>query len=182
MIPFQISFLDFPESDAVWLAVQKRIEKLEIYFKRIIRCEVAISLPHRHRHTDRLYHIQIRILLPGDDIIITKKPVHNEAHRNIYVAIRDSFNAAERLLREKVRVLRNETKTHQQEERRIGKITKLFYQDGYGFLTTRDGRELYFYKNSLLNQKFEQLEIGQRVRFLEESGEKGPQVTSMSMI
>lgn len=182
MIPFKITFLDFPESDVVWIAVQKRIEKLEHFFSRIIRCEVAIFLPHRHRHSDRLYHIQIRIFLPGDDVIITRKPVQNEAHRNIYVAIRDSFNAAERLLREKIKIVRHENKLHHQENRQIGKITKLFFNDGYGFLTTFDGNEFYFDKNCLLNKKFEQLEIGQKARFLDELGEKGPQVTSMAMI
>lgn len=187
MIPFQITFLDFPESDAVWLAVQKRIEKLENFFERIIRCEVAISLPHRRRHADRLYHIQIRIFLPGDDVIITRKPVQNEAHRDVYVAIRDSFNAAERLLREKVRIIRDRSKAHQVESHQpegqyVGKISKLFYHDGYGFLTTYDGREFYFDKKSILNKKFDLLKIGQKVKFLEELGEKGPQVTSMTAL
>lgn len=184
MIPFQITFLDFPESDAVWLVVQNRIEKIEQFFSRIVRCEVAISLPHRHRHADRLYHIQIRIFLPGDDIIVTRKPAQNEAHRDIYVAIRDSFNAAERLLREKARSLRGRNKARQSqahllEGQKIGKISKIFYNDGFGFLITNDGREFYFNKNSILNKKFEVLEIGQKVRFLEELGEKGPKVTSM---
>ncbi len=186
MVPFQITFLDFQESDSVWLAVQKRIEKLEHFFDRIVRCEVAISLPHRHRHADRLFHIQIHIYLPGDDIIITRKPVQNEAHRDVYVAIRDSFNAAERLLREKIRIVRHNSRhnaePHQPEGQFIGKISKLFYQDGYGFLETNDGREFYFDKKSILNKKFDRLEIGEKVRFFEELGEKGPQVTSMTTI
>lgn len=187
MFPFQITFLDFAESDAIWLAAQKRIEKLEHFFDRIIRVEVAISAPHRHRHADRLYHIQIHIFLPGDDIIINRKPVQNEDHRDIYVAIRDSFNAAERLLREKARSIRDrsrahQTESHQTEGQHIGKISKLFYNDGYGFLTTYDGREFYFDKRSILNKKFDLLHVGEKVRFLEELGEKGPQVTSMTAV
>lgn len=184
MVPFQITFLDFPESDAVWLAIQNRIEKLEKIFDRMVRCEVAVSCPHRHRQQDRLYHLQIRIVLPGDDIIVTRKPLRNEAHRDVYVAIRDSFNAAERLLREKAKLLRSRNKVHIAESHRIpgelkGKIARIFYQYGYGFLQTHDGREFYFDKNSVLDKEFESLKIGERVRFLEEQGEKGPQVTSM---
>lgn len=187
MFPFQITFLDFDESDAIWLAVQKRIEKLEHFFGRIVRVEVAISAPHRHRSSDRLYHIQIHIFLPGDDIVINRKPVQNEAHRDIYVAIRDSFNAAERLLREKARSIRDrsrahETITHHPEGQHIGKISKLFYQDGYGFLETNDGREFYFDKRCVLNRKFDSLEVGEKVRFLEERGEKGPQASSMTAL
>ena len=125
MIPFQISFLDFPESDAVWIAVQNRIEKIEQFFDRIIRCEVTISCPHRHRHTDRLYHIQIRLFIPGDDVVVNRNPSKNEAHRDIYVAIRDAFNAAERILRERVRILRNEVKHHEQPRAAVGNIPEL---------------------------------------------------------
>jgi hypothetical protein len=61
MIPFQITFLDFPKSDAVWMAAQKRIEKLELFFYRIIRFEVVISCPHRHRHADRVRKIRHKV-------------------------------------------------------------------------------------------------------------------------
>ncbi len=187
MFPFQITFLDFNESDAVWLATQKRIEKLELFFERIVRVEVAISAPHRHRRFDRLYHIQIHIFLPGDDIVINRQPVDNEAHRDIYVAIRDSFNAAERLLREKGRSIRtrsrvHQTSTHHPDGQHIGKISKLFYNDGYGFLETNDGREFYFDRHSLLNKKWDLLAVGEKVRFLEERGEKGPQASSMTAL
>jgi len=187
MIPFQITFLNFPESDAVRQVVQRKIEKLEKFFDRLIKCEVGVSLPHRHRMMDRLFHIQIRLFLPGDDIIITRKPAKNEAHRDIYVAIRDSFNAAERLLREKARLIHKKNKAHNAiahtpSGQHIGKIYKIFRHDGYGFLTTYDGREFYFDKNSILNKNFDSLEIGEKVRFLEELGEKGPQVTSMAAL
>lgn len=112
MIPFQITFRDFPESDAVWLAAQSRIEKLEKIFDNILRCEVTISEPHRHRHADRLYQIKIHIFIPGNDVIINRSPSKHEAHRDIYVAIRDAFDAAERVLEDKVRKLRNEVKHH----------------------------------------------------------------------
>lgn len=179
MIPFQITFLDFPESDAVWMAVQKRIEKLERFFNRIIRCEVVISCPHRHRHSDRLYQVQIHVVIPGDDVIVNKTSSFNEAHRNVYVAIRDAFNAAERILEDKVRKVRHKVKLHK-DQFEEGRISKIFYQDGYGFLKTSDGRELYFNENCVIHMNFNRLNIGQKVRFLEELGEKGPQVTSMT--
>jgi ribosomal subunit interface protein len=114
MIPFQITFLDLPESDFVWVAVQKRIEKLEKHFDRIIRCEVVISCPHRHRHADRLYHVQVHIHLPGEDVIVSRNSPENEAHRDIYVAIRDSFNATDRILQDRINILRHNSKPHEQ--------------------------------------------------------------------
>ena len=116
MIPFQITFHDFPESDAVWMATQKRIEKLEHFFNRIIRCEVVLSCPHRHRHADRLYHVLIKIDIPGENIIINHNHPQDEAHRDIYVSIRDAFNAADRILKERVNKMRNNVKSHNKEE------------------------------------------------------------------
>lgn len=112
-VPFKITFLDFPESDSVWLAIQKRVEKLEHFFNRIIRCEVNISCPHRHRHANRLFHVQIHIYIPGEDVIVNRNPSQNEAHQDVYVAIRDSFNAAERILHDRVQILRHQTKFHE---------------------------------------------------------------------
>jgi ribosomal subunit interface protein len=181
MKPFQITFLDFPESDAVWLAVQKRIERLEHFFKRIIRCEVVLSCPHRHRHADRLFHVQIRIFIPGEDIIVKRNHPKDEAHRDIYVAIRDAFDAAERILKDQVRKARHEVKSRKNNYEE-GRVSKIFYEDGYGFIISKDGREFYFAENSVTNGDFNHLKIGQKVHFLDELGEKGPQVTSMSVV
>ena len=113
MIPFQITFHELSESDAVWMAVQKRIERLEHLYNRITKCEVVISCPHRHRHADRLYNIQIHIHIPRSNVVVTRNPPQREQHRDIYVAVRDAFQAAERSLLEKVRILRHEVKFHE---------------------------------------------------------------------
>lgn len=180
-LPFQITFRDFKESDAVWISVQNRIEKLQHFFEGIIRCEVTLSCPHRHRHADRLFNIKIHIAIPGDDIIVNRNPSQDESHTDIYVAIRDSFDAAERILQDKVRKFRNMTKVHSSPYSE-GKISRIFFNEGYGFVLATDGRECYFGEKSLLNTDFGHLEVGQKVRFVEESGEKGPQVTSMALL
>jgi cold shock CspA family protein len=55
----------------------------------------------------------------------------------------------------------------------------LFPERGYGFLTTSDGREVYFHQNSVLGNKFKDLKIGTEVRFVEEPGDKGPQASTV---
>lgn len=180
MIPFQITFRDFPESDAVWLAVQKRVEKLETFFNNIVKCDVVISMPHRHRHAHRIYHIKIHLSMAGKDVFIDRDPEENEAHTDIYVAIRDAFNSAERILQDRARKMRGEIKDHRSFS--FGKITRLFPDDGYGFIASGDGREIYFHSHCLLGDDFNQLKVGRDVRFTEEAGEKGPQVSSMALV
>jgi len=53
---------------------------------------------------------------------------------------------------------------------------------GYGFLTTPEGRELYFHRNAVLGRDFDKLEVGTEIRYDEEMGEAGPQATSVKVI
>ena len=72
---------------------------------------------------------------------------------------------------------RGQKKNH--EPAPAARVAKLFPTEDYGFLETRDGRELYFHKNSVLNHGFERLEIGAEVSFTEELGDKGPQASTV---
>jgi len=60
-----------------------------------------------------------------------------------------------------------------------GHITRLDYGKGYGFIETPDGREIYFHRNSVLEANFDRLEVGDPVRFHEETGEEGPQASTV---
>ena len=63
-----------------------------------------------------------------------------------------------------------------------GRVKAVFYQDGYGFLESEDGRDIYFHQNSLLDSKFEELKTGSEVTYSEEMGEKGPQASSLKPV
>ena len=58
----------------------------------------------------------------------------------------------------------------------------LFPVEGYGFLETADGHDVYFHENSVLNNAFGRLEVGDEVRFHEEGGEEGPQASTVELI
>ena len=52
----------------------------------------------------------------------------------------------------------------------------------FGFLESADGREIYFHRNSVLDNAFSQLVSGSRVTFAEEMGEKGPQASTLKLL
>jgi cold shock CspA family protein len=60
-------------------------------------------------------------------------------------------------------------------------VSKLFPEQGYGFIETRAGAEVYFHRNSVLNHAFDRLTTGTEVRFVEEEGEKGPQASTVAV-
>ena len=67
--------------------------------------------------------------------------------------------------------MRGSVKQHAEPE--TGAIRKLMREEGYGFLESADGREIYFHRNSVAEPGFDSLKMGQRVTFTEEEGEQG---------
>lgn len=179
--PLKIQFRDVERSDKIYNAIWDRVERLASFYNRIVSCEVVVSTPHQHRVDGLIYHIQIRLYVPGEDIFIGTEPELNGAHKDPFVAVRDAFDAAQRKLEDLIRRERGYVKVKEPPQSRA-KVVRVFPQDECGFLLTPEGREIYFHKNALLNENFEKLAVGDEVRFSEELGEKGPQATSLSLM
>jgi ribosomal subunit interface protein len=181
-IPIEVTFRNMDRSDAVEAAVFEKSKKLERFFDRIVSCRVVVEAPHRRHTKGRLYNVRIDIGVPGKEIVVNHNGPKNHAHEDVYVAIRDAFNAAARRLEDHSRKVRGEVKTH--EVPRHGKILRLFPYEGYGFIETSDGREIYFHKNSVVNDRFDDLEVGDEVRLEIAHGESehGPQATTVTPI
>ncbi|MEI7950970.1 MAG: ribosome-associated translation inhibitor RaiA [Gammaproteobacteria bacterium] len=95
----QVLFRGIEYSGAVEEAVQKRLEKLERYSDKIQSLKVILEAPHNNHHKGRVYHVGVEALMPNHDIVVAHDHHDNHAHEDIYVAIRDAFNAVERRLK-----------------------------------------------------------------------------------
>jgi cold shock CspA family protein len=78
-----------------------------------------------------------------------------------------------------VRLQRGDVKVHETPQH--GQIARLFPEEGYGFITTGDGRELYFSRENVTHPAFEELELGTTVQFIEDSGAEGLQAKRVSV-
>jgi len=96
------------------------------------------------------------------------------------LAVRGAFNSARRKLQEHARLRRSDVKTH--EPNLMATISRIFLKEGYGYLETVDGREIYFHANSVLGGTFRKLKTGTRVQFVEETGLKGLQASTVRII
>ena len=180
-IPLQVSFRHLGYSPFIASAVRKKAKKLELFYPRITSIRVIIEPSERRHRQGNLYHIRIDITLPGHEIVVRRDPSKNHAHEDIYVAIRDAFNAARRQLQDQVRIHFRQKQRHH-ETPMHAKVIRIFPNEECGFLQSQDGREIYFHKNSVLNQEFDKLQLGEEVRFVEEQGDKGPQASSVDRI
>jgi cold shock CspA family protein len=85
-----------------------------------------------------------------------------------------------RRLEDHSRRQRGSVKTHEGPPQ--ARVSRLFPEEGYGFLETPDGAEIYFHRNSVLGAGFDRLEIGAEVRYVMEQGEKGPQASTVIIV
>lgn len=176
-LPLQITFRDMPPSPAVEAKIREKAARLDRFAQHIMACRVVVEAPHRRHHQGKLYHVRVDITLPGSELVVSREPAEHQAYEDVYVAIRDSFDAAVRQLEDYVRRQRGKTKRH--EPPLQGYVARLAPDEDYGFIETPDGREVYFHRNSVLADAFDRLAVGDKVQFVEELGEKGPQASTV---
>jgi ribosome-associated translation inhibitor RaiA len=102
-MPFavDVAFKNMERSEAVESRILSKTEKLSRVEQRMTRCRVVVEAPHHHRAQGNLYDVRIDIHVPGGEILINRENGKQDpAHSDVYVAIRDAFDAALRKLAE----------------------------------------------------------------------------------
>lgn len=171
--PLQIVFRNMPPSDAVDAHIRDKVEKLELFYSRIIGCTVTVELAGKHQNQGKLFNVRVDITVPGGELVVNR-----DLHEDIYVALRDAFDAAKRRLEDYGQRQRGEIKTH--EGALHGQVARIF-ADGFGFIETADGQEFYFSRENVVNPDFDKLEIGSEVQFIEEAAGDGMQAKRVSI-
>ena len=106
-IPLQITVRDMEPSDALEARIRSKAQKLEEFFAHIVSCHVVVEMPHRHHQQGKQFNVRIDIGVPGNTIVLNRHQAED-----VYVALRDAFDAAKRQLQEYSRVMRGDVKTH----------------------------------------------------------------------
>lgn len=135
-IPLQITFRNMAPSAAIEKHIREKAGKLESFCDRIASCRVIVEAPHRHHHKGKAFQVRIDLSAPGREIVINRapkrlsaakltegqgeknfmenhRPSKHAAHEDVYVAIRDAFNAAGRKLQDHMRRRSGAIKVHE---------------------------------------------------------------------
>jgi ribosomal subunit interface protein len=173
--PLQITIHDMEHSAALDAHIREKAAKLEEFYPRMIGCHVTVEQPHRHHQQGTQFEVHIDVHVPGRGEVV----VNRQHAEDVYVALRDAFDAAKRQLEEHIRLQRGDTKVHPVPAH--GRIKRLFPQEGHGFIETTDGRELYFARENVVGSNFEHLVLGAEVQFIEEMAQEGSQAKRVSL-
>jgi len=101
--PLQISFRGMEASPALEERIRERADRLDRLHDRITSCHVTVEAPHQHHHKGHVFDVRIDIRVPGAELVTHREDTHNHAHEDVYVAVRDAFDTAERRLEEHAR-------------------------------------------------------------------------------
>lgn len=181
-LPLQITFRKMSPSPAVEAHIRERADALNRFFPRIVACRVVVEASTRRPRKGRLYHLRVDLTVPGREIVVQRDPPADHAHENILVALRDAFDAARRQLEDHARSRRGDIKTHETPSH--GRIARLFPAEGYGFIRSSAGEEVYMHRNAVSGDGFDALSEGDEVRYVvhDGEGEKGPQASTVVAI
>jgi ribosome-associated translation inhibitor RaiA len=92
MSKLQINFRSIAPSPAVQYYIERHFKKIYKNYHKIQTCKVTIDVTKKQVGKIKSFTIIIDITIPGKELI-TKK-----LNNNLYIAIRDGFCAAEKLL------------------------------------------------------------------------------------
>jgi len=180
-VPPQVEFQGMDSSPELRERALEWIGKLETRFGRITSCRVVIKAPGERHKTGGLYEVNVELALPdGRNVTAARTPPADERFQNAKFALDEAFKRARRRLQDQARRLRGQVKTHVGPP--MGTVVDLHPDDGYGFVRTADNRDIYFHRNSVLDDGFDKLEVGALVSFNEEQGLKGPQASTVRLV
>jgi cold shock CspA family protein len=176
--PFEIAYEDVQPTPATERHVLRGVARLERVSPDLMSAHVTLAAHNRRHVTGNLYDVGIRLTRPGPDVVISRTPPQHSEDEDLVLAIGEAFEAARRKLVELRQIERGEVKSHEEMPR--GEVTDVF--PDHGFLRDSDGRIVYFHRNAVTEGAWDDVEVGDEVRFRDELGAEGPQATTVTLI
>lgn len=178
--PLQITFRDMAPSPAVERAIEERVAKLENQYGPLQRVQVVIDTPHRtQQHKRKTLRVHVDVRVPGGEIVVNNETSQNHGPEELHLRVRDAFDGVIRQLEGWERRRKAQVKLHVAPP--MAQVIRHFPQQGYGFLRTPDGLEVYFHENAVENAAFQALEVGSEVTFVygDPDATQGPRASTV---
>lgn len=177
-VPIEIAYHQITKSEAVDQLIRDKMDHLEQFCDHITSCAVAVERPNLHQRSGNPYRVRIDLHVPpGHEIVGIAGQQQNPMHDDLQTVVIDAFQKVERQLKELNDRQGGETKTPAHEP--VAVITQLNLEEGSGYVTSTDGRDIYFDRQSLVGHEFEQLALGMPAVFTEEARDGEPVATSL---
>ncbi len=181
-VPLEITYRNVPRDDATEQIIREKMAKIEKRYDNIISCRISIEQPQESQRSGNPYRIRIDVRVPpGKELVVRRESGEGEMHTALSAVINDAFQALRRQL-EKTKGMQENNIKVPVEGPDTAIVIRKFEDEGYGFVRTLTGEEVYFHRNSVLNNDFDRIEIGTGVRIVQTEGQKGPQASTVQIV
>ena len=109
-----IRFEGMAASQALGEDIQRHADKLLQFAPRLQSCDVAVRHAEQRHQSGNRYLVRIHAVLAGATFEAGRTPPKDRSHEDVYVAVRDAFDALRRQLEAHVRIRRGEVKRRPQ--------------------------------------------------------------------
>lgn len=181
--PLEIVFDNLDRSPSVEAIIKEKCKKLERFYQHMTDARVVVSQKGRRHHKGNDYSVTIEANVPGKRLVVSKSPGRRIlGNEELLPTVNDAFKAMIRQLEDYARKQRGDIKFH--ETPLEGRVSRIYPYEGYGYISLTDGREVYFHRNSVVDEGFEPLKEGAYVRVVLAYDESpaGPQATTVQEI
>ena len=151
-------------------AAEERIRALGEGQTDLIDVRITARGTGHHKHGDK----EVRIVCEarGREIVAAR------SREDLGLSLNEALDAFEREVR-RMRERRSERRSERPAEPpHLGIVDRIFPDEGYGFVLTDSGEQVYFHRNAVQGAlDFDRLSEGDRVGLNLEAGDEGPQAT-----
>lgn len=180
--PLQITFRNMDTSAHVEERVRERVARLDRFHDRITGVRVVVENPHRSAGGKNPIGLTVEVEVPGKLLVARAgEPVRETRGGDALHVIVEVFDAIERQLGDYAEQRRGEVKAHGDAAPSVGRIARLYPEQGYGFVEAPGSPDLYFTRNAVGGEGYDALAVDDPVAFTpaHEEGPMGPQAHSL---
>lgn len=181
-VPPEIAFRGVEPTDRLKALILDGIDALEEVHPRVVSCRTMVADDTPDRHSGNNYRVRLDIGIPHKNVIVDETPDGGEP-RPLDQVIRDAFKIGRKRLQKEKDLQRGDVKSHDLPPH--GRVVRLLTDDTgvrYGFLESRDGQQVYFQEAALVDVDYDELEVGDEVRYAAAEGSDGPQASTVAPI
>ena len=180
-VPPEIAFRHIEPTDAIKAKILDKIDELEEIYPGLVSCRVMVEDESPGRTSGKMFNVRLDISIPHHDVVVSRQRSDEPAGQELTQVINDAFARAKRQIKEQKARQSGDVKTRDLPPH--GRVVRLLADETgerYGFLMSRDGQEIYFHENALVELDYDDLEVGTEVRYAREQGEEGPQASTVA--
>jgi ribosome-associated translation inhibitor RaiA len=96
--PVEIVLRGIPQAGALERYIGEQARKLDLVCARLLSCHVVVEALHRPKQQGAQFSVRLNITLPGTEVVVNRE--HGE---DVYIALRDAFEAANLQIEDHIR-------------------------------------------------------------------------------